>query len=186
MRYVRGLLQVGALYAFGAGASVLAQVAVDWEWGRSEPTSKTYTIETPCTQNEVSVTSIIPLPIGASRLNPATQVVCIKEGLVFAAGTTAGLEGELPDGQKAFDLVIEGIQGSGQSLPGGAYDLIDGRRAIQNREVEGDVVAQTTVIELSDGEVLMMLSGGPFDGSGSELDVDALIDRHTNSLEITQ
>lgn len=186
MMVARIMSCVGAFLALGAGAGALALEVEALEWARAEPVSKAYSIETPCTADEVALASVRPMPIGTARLNPTTQVVCKKGGLLFASGTSAGLEGDLAEGQSVFDVVIESVQATGGTLPEGAFDLIDGRRAIQNREGRDGIVAQTTIIEISEREVLMMLAGGPFDGNGAEMDVDALIDRHSASLEIAQ
>jgi hypothetical protein len=186
MRVARNILYLGSFLALGAGNGALALAFDGWEWDRSAPLTKTYDIETPCNAEQVALASVRPMPIGTARLSPVTQVVCQKDGLIFASGTTGGVDGELPDGQTVFDIILSEIAGTGETLPDGAYDLIDGRRAIQNRESANGIVAQTTIIELSDLEVLMMLAGGPFEGSGFDLDVGALIDRHANSLEIAQ
>jgi hypothetical protein len=171
-----------AMALIGVATPALAQSEVAAEWARSTPASQQYSIETPCSIADVQRDSAEPLQVGDQTLDEGSNVSCAIGETVFASGIVSVSEDEIGD-ENVYDVTIA-LLGE-QTLPAGVnvtFVELDGHRALLSREQRGDEVAQTGIVELSNREMLMIISGGkPIDG----MDMNAMIDRHVSSLKVT-
>jgi len=151
------------------------------EWARSAPVDQSYSIETPCTVAEVREQSMLPLEVNGSILDPDSNVSCIVGELLFSSGALSVAASEIGDAN-LFDYVVSMLeQEAVRSEVVIQQTNLAGKRAIISREVRNGEVAQTGIVELSNRELLMLISGGkPTAGE----DVAVLIDRHVESLKV--
>lgn len=165
----------------GVAAPALAQDSGAGEWARSTAASKRYSIETPCTAEAVERDSAYPLVVGSQVLDESTNVSCKIGEAVFSSGIVSVSEDEIGD-DNVFDVTI-GLLEQQVLRPEVEVSMveIDGRRALLSREQRGDEVAQTSIVEISNREMLMIISGGKPVGTR---DTAAMIDRHVNSLKV--
>lgn len=165
----------------GVVAPGLAQDGGEGAWVRSSAASEHYSIETPCTLEAVERDSAEPLQVGVQTLDQASSVNCVIGETVFASGIVSVSEEEIGD-ENIFEVTL-GLLEQEVLRPEVKLSFVelDGRRAMFSRERRGDRVAQTSIVELSNREMLMIISGGKPIGT---MDMDAMIDRHVGSLKV--
>lgn len=171
----------GALFAVALGTSAIAEDETG-DWVRSQPVDATYSIETPCSAERVALLSQEPLNINGRAADTDTNVTCIDGLTAYSSGVLsvpASALGEL----KMFDLVMQGLKGRDTSNLELNETELSGRRAITSREARGGAVAQTTVVELSNSKLLMVVSGGETEDIA---ETGLMIDKHIASLKVAE
>ena len=181
---MKSALAAGLLLAVtGIAAPLFAQGPGGDSWFRAAPLNKGYSIETPCSEAKVTAQSVRPMVLNGQTLDLGTNVSCIIDEMTFMSGILSVSASEVGD-DNLFDVVVNGLsQRSIRPEVSLTQTNVAGRRAILSREAQGSEIAQTGVIELSNRELLMLMSGGK--PTGGE-DVVAMIDRHVASLKVAQ
>lgn len=158
-----------------------AQESGEGAWLRSVAADRSYSVETPCTAVEVAEYSAGPNIVNDQALDDGTNVVCVVGESIFSTGVLSISVEEIGDAN-LFDEVLVGLeQEDVRDEVSVTVTRIEGRRAIVSRERRGEEVAQTGVIELSNRELLMLVSGGT---PPANRDMAAMIDRHFASLKV--
>jgi len=186
VKMARGYMIAGAAAALCLSSSAIGENNVEWKWSRFELAEKAYSMKVPCSPRNIASASNKPLNIAGQLMQPGSQLVCQKGGFLFASGIALASEGELAEGQTAYDAVLEMVSGSTREGLQISLDPVGGRRAIQSREVDDKTTAQTTIVEFSDRKLIMILAGGPFDDQPSDVDIGPMIDRHLTSLKVSK
>ena len=175
--------KVGIIAAGALALAVPGVAAPEIAWSRATSPDHAFSVETPCSAEEIDRAKGLPPEIGDGITLPqASRVVCEKDGFLLVAGVVE--EPALPkDGSSLFDQFTKSA-GSDSTLEGKPrVATINGHRAWLNRQQQGDVVAQTGVIEVSRSTVILGVTGG----NRSTLKPDAqiaMIDRFYGSIQV--
>ena len=176
---------MGAACAMGlafADPSVATATGADPVWARAVAGNGDFSIETICTSAEVAALADLPNALKITPV-PQSRVMCMKDGLLFMAASWEA--SDLPrDGGSLFDQLWAGIEGRKDAEGGPVKTVINGRRAITNREFTDGVLAQTGFIEISPKRVLFMVAGGQDSRVSAEAQGQA-IDRFFGSAKVT-
>ena len=166
-------------------ALTLAGAANAGQEGWAPATSGTgaFTIDTPCTAEEIAAFDQMPSVTDGVSFAPNSRILCKKGELLLVAGIFEPTD--YPESAPAlFDAFQEMIEHeeSGGSIR--AFDF-QGRRALVNREESDGQVAQTQLIELDHSRLILILGG--FDDAGADSAArHAMVDRIFDSVRINE
>ncbi|QIG80516.1 hypothetical protein [Stakelama tenebrarum] len=176
---MRGVATLAACAALALGG---AAHATQDAWLPATAADGAFTVDTPCSSEEIAQFSQFPDLTPGFRLVPESRVVCKKGGFLMVAGIFAP-EGYPEDGPALFDLFEDMLQ----KVPGATTIrslVVDGRRTIVNREERDGSVAQTQVIEFGHSRAIMIIGGYGEDDGLAVADQHALVDRFFGSVRV--
>jgi len=163
-----------------ATAAIAAPGQTAETWVRVAAPDGAFSIETPCSAAEIDELKNASAP--DDTLNPQSRIFCKKANLIFVVGEHD--EKELPAGTATLFEAVSARAASDKDVEGTpTLTTIDGKRAFLNRQIQGDVVAQTGVIEVGRKSVVMIIAGFPPNSGLSVEEQGVLIDRFCRSLK---
>lgn len=170
-----------AAAAFMLLAASALSAALQLDWTRAEALDLSFSIETPCSLEEIEALRSAPLQLGGLKTSRDSRVLCTKGEMVFFAIVS---EAVTPPGSPTlFDMVAERTAKT-PDKPGASTGKLGDRRALINREAKDGDIAQTAVVDLG-SQGVMILNVGVLDGSPlSDAEKAEVIDRFTNSLKV--
>ncbi len=152
-------------------------------WAPATSGTGTFTIDTPCTAEEIAAFDKMPSVTEGVTFAPNSRILCQKGALLLVAGIfeRADYPESAPALFDAFQEMIEHDE-SGGSIR--AFDF-QGRRALVNREEGDGEIAQTQLIEL-DHSRLILIIGGVGDPGADSGALHAMVDRIFDSVRINE
>ncbi len=172
-----------AAVALVASVAVTADTLAD-VWVRARPFSGTFSVETPCTAQEIETLRRSPPNFAAMKMTAERQVVCIKPGMIMAAGEVIATNASAT-GQSAFDAMV-GLTGR-DPAPSGTemiLTIVNGRRAMMVREVSGQKIVQIGFIETGHDRIITVITGFQPENTNPLEEKFKQIDRFVQSIEL--
>jgi hypothetical protein len=171
---------------FAACALALAAPAIgseEFAWLRTSSPDHAFSIETPCSIEELAKTKALPSELGGGvNLPQDGRVVCLKEGVLLAAGMV--MEPALSKGEPSlFDQVTKSADHDPTAEGTPRLATINGHRAWLNRQQKDDVVAQMAVIEVGRSKIILGVTGGNR-STLKPAEQIAMIDRFYSSIQV--
>lgn len=179
--------RIGYLCLMLAGSSTVAaaEAAPAWTWLRAESGNGAYSVEVPCTNEEVALhTAMLTrsnarVPVAEREERAAATVACRRGGAVFSVQLVTPRD--LQPSEPAYDQIVNQVRAS---LPIAGLDvneaMHDGRRMLTSRQQSGGTIGKTGIIEVSDRSYLLLVAGS---GNGEPV-TDEQIDRFFHSVEV--
>ena len=166
-------------------SSVALSAAETWAWTRTSAPNGAFSAETPCSDKEIELLKKVPEDIlpGGAAITVQSRVFCKHGSLLLLASDLVATD--LPArGPSLFDMVVaQGVKNPGANgRP--VISIVDGRRALKNRQLVDGTTAQTGFIELSRNEAVLIVSGV---GAENGLDAEAqgnVVDRFWSSIQV--
>ena len=154
---MRGPFQHLLLLALlASGTAALAEAPA--EWHRSSSPNGVFSVETPCTPDEVAalkdyVPDHPPAPVAAIYADTQTRVVCIKDDSSFLVSTLLRPRLATESGS-LFDFFVQQLSRQ-PGAPEPKVTKLSGRRATVNRQVSGELVGESGIVEVNAERVIL-------------------------------
>lgn len=170
--------------ALALSASTVAR-AEDASWTRASAPSRLFSVETPCTLLELERFKALPADvIAGSNLPAEMRVACSKDSVVLVAALVE-VDAAETGNTTFFDALMDKAKSDTTAEGVPSRTVIDGRRAFLNRQVEGDVVAQTGFVEAGRNRIVLIITGMRPDSGLSITEQGQIIDRFCNSIKVS-
>ena len=179
-RYSFGVALVAVVFA---GSVAMAADTVADAWTKVSPPSGTYTVETPCLPAEVEKFKQLPENFSKIEVPVVGRVICMKPDLILLSGEVIA-DGLPANGPALYDLIVD--QAAKDPAPDGKpmQVTLNQRRAMVNREVSGQHMAQTGFIETGHDRIILIVTGFQPESKTPLAEQGKQIDRFFGSITV--